>query len=554
MEYRRKCKTCGKIWCYTDSDLSANARNNAMSGLAAIGGIAAALGGTAQQQHLNYDIMERNRSKVVNYSQCPNCNSLHTDLLSDAEWEEEQRKESFASVHISINANASTDALLKRTELFLEDGDWATANAYCDSILDAEPENPYAYLYKLMAELKVKKVEELKDLNVPFDDKSNYSKVLRFADEELAAEITGFVKEIKDRIENQRLQKIYDEAKAVMDAADTEEKYLLAARQFSQCSTYKDTANLILTCTEKAEESRIREEEERKKEEALRAAQAKEKAIEAEKQRKKTKRFLMVFAVVIAIVIAACAVYKIFIEPEKKYESAVDLLNGGDYYTALELLESLGDYKDSGDRVIECKYHIALDNMENEDFAQAKAILMEIKGYEDTETLIKTCDEAIDMQNTYDAAIELLGEGSLSEALDKFEKVDAEYKDTGNWISIIKDILPYEGKYKFVSDRSVAIADIHFALNEKQQVIVKLRPGFYAVNDSFLYDDEYYDASDSWVPSVDVLLYNRDDKQYYFEAKYCGAERVWEFKKDKVELYADFQPDDETFHETGIKQ
>ena len=56
MEYRLRCNVCGKVWCFSDEDLKKNQGNAALSGLAALGGIAAALGGTTAQQHLNYDM------------------------------------------------------------------------------------------------------------------------------------------------------------------------------------------------------------------------------------------------------------------------------------------------------------------------------------------------------------------------------------------------------------------------------------------------------------------------------------------------------------------
>ena len=37
------------------------------------------------------------------------------------------------------------EALLRRVGLFLEDGEWTQADAYCERILDMEPENARAY-------------------------------------------------------------------------------------------------------------------------------------------------------------------------------------------------------------------------------------------------------------------------------------------------------------------------------------------------------------------------------------------------------------------------
>ena len=49
----------------------------------------------------------------------------------------------------------STDPLLKRVFMFLEDGDWKKADEYCERILDTDPENCIAYIGKLCAELKL---------------------------------------------------------------------------------------------------------------------------------------------------------------------------------------------------------------------------------------------------------------------------------------------------------------------------------------------------------------------------------------------------------------
>jgi hypothetical protein len=44
------------------------------------------------------------------------------------------------------------DSLLRRVEVFLEDGDFSRADEYCERVLDMNVENGYAYLFKLLAE------------------------------------------------------------------------------------------------------------------------------------------------------------------------------------------------------------------------------------------------------------------------------------------------------------------------------------------------------------------------------------------------------------------
>ena len=89
---------------------------------------------------------------------------------------------------------------LERVFILLKDGDFNSANKYCDGVLYFEPENATAYLGKLMAELGVKTREEFKNCTQPFDDRSNYQKVIRFGDKKLIDEINEYIPLIKERI------------------------------------------------------------------------------------------------------------------------------------------------------------------------------------------------------------------------------------------------------------------------------------------------------------------------------------------------------------------
>jgi hypothetical protein len=52
------------------------------------------------------------------------------------------------------------EALLRRVGLFLEDGEWAQADAYCERILDMDPENARAYTGKLFAKFQVNNTQQ----------------------------------------------------------------------------------------------------------------------------------------------------------------------------------------------------------------------------------------------------------------------------------------------------------------------------------------------------------------------------------------------------------
>lgn len=96
--------------------------------------------------------------------------------------------------------------LLKRAFMFLEDGNWESADEYCEKVLDQNPEDAYAYLGKLMAELKVGRKETLADCEQPFSDSSNYQKVLRFGSKALIQEVEEYHKSAIERLHKEFAQ------------------------------------------------------------------------------------------------------------------------------------------------------------------------------------------------------------------------------------------------------------------------------------------------------------------------------------------------------------
>ena len=97
------------------------------------------------------------------------------------------------------SSGSNTASLLERAFMFLEDGDWQSADEYCEKVLDIEPKNATAYLGKLMAELRVKRQKDLKDCIEPFDNNKNYQKAIRFADATFATELRKNTPSIEER-------------------------------------------------------------------------------------------------------------------------------------------------------------------------------------------------------------------------------------------------------------------------------------------------------------------------------------------------------------------
>lgn len=153
------------------------------------------------------------------------------------------------------NANTNTAPLLKRAFMFLEDGDWQSADEYCEKVLDLDPENAQAYLGKLMAQLCVKQVSMLKNRDKPFDLNNNYRKAYRFADDKLKSELEGYIKFINDRNENARLEGIYSKAESAMKSAKDKDSFVKAAELFESIEKFKDSKELAKQCREKGDKA-----------------------------------------------------------------------------------------------------------------------------------------------------------------------------------------------------------------------------------------------------------------------------------------------------------
>lgn len=177
---------------------------------------------------------------------------------------DEPKVETVVKETVVASDNTNVAPLLKRAFMFLEDGDWKSANEYCEKVLDLEPECAEAYLGKLMADFNINKKELLKDCAEPFNGNNNYIKAYRFGDEALKTELNSFINHIIDRNENARLSSIYGGAVSLMNSAASDKAFRIAAEKFNTIKHYKDSALLAENCLEKAKKIKNKEETEKK--------------------------------------------------------------------------------------------------------------------------------------------------------------------------------------------------------------------------------------------------------------------------------------------------
>ena len=359
------------------------------------------------------------------------------------------------TVVVNGGSTAGTAApLLKRAFMFLEDGNFEEADEYCEKVLDMDPENAEAYLGKLMAEYKVSKEEDLKDCKKEFYNSGNYQKVLKFADEEL-----------KEKIENIRLEKIYNTAVDMMERAHLErkeDKYKNIASQFKTITGYKDADELAQKCLEEAEachkdwvydhaKANMGDHEIQGYEAAIKEFQSisgwrdadeyinicKQKIEELKKVQiaiKRRNKIMAIGALIVMVGIIIAVFVKNVIIPPIKYNEAVSIYNDGNYSEAVAKFKELGDYKDSQQYIVnsetEIKYIEATTLYNNGNYLEAITKFKELGDYKDSQQYIVNSETEI----KYIEATTLYNNGNYLEAITKFKEL-GDYKDSHEKIS-----------------------------------------------------------------------------------------------------------------------
>ena len=260
MEYRKKCNVCGKIWCYTDEDIKQNTKNAGLAALSSIGAVANVFVGTRYDAYEQTKMSDRAISKIRDFSKCPDCGSTEIRDISVEEFGKMQKSIGLTKT-ISINSNASVDSIIKRIELFMEDGAWEDAAVYCEHALDIDADNGYLWLLKLLISCKWKIVDGKLVLNESYpypmlkmEGNEHYERVRKFAEKD------ADLKKKVDRIKNEINEDWYSDAVEEYNLADSDpdmhfyETYEDVEKKLFYIKDYKDSARYIKLCRDKKNE------------------------------------------------------------------------------------------------------------------------------------------------------------------------------------------------------------------------------------------------------------------------------------------------------------
>ena len=186
----------------------------------------------------------------------------------------EEEKNVVVKESVVTESNVNIAPLLKRVFIFLEDGNWSSADEYCEKVLDLDPETAQAYLGKLMVDLKVSLREDLEHCKEIFSNNINYQKIIKYGDDELIEFVKGCNEKNNERLEKQKaetkLLSIYNGGCQKVSNAFKVQHYQSAIEEFEKVIDFRDSREQIELCKEQIawlEEVEKEKSEKRKKSE-----------------------------------------------------------------------------------------------------------------------------------------------------------------------------------------------------------------------------------------------------------------------------------------------
>ena len=157
---------------------------------------------------------------------------------------------------------------------------------------------------------KIKTKDGLSNCTQPFDNNTNYQKIIRYGDVKLVKDLESIANQIKDNIELARKDSIYIKARESMNNVSTEKAYKDIAKGFESLGDFKDSLSLQKECLEKAEILRINAKE---KDRVLSQANA----IDFKRKRPGSATFLGVFCILFfpALLFIITCVFEVDLQP-----------------------------------------------------------------------------------------------------------------------------------------------------------------------------------------------------------------------------------------------
>lgn len=328
------------------------------------------------------------------------------------------------------------DPMLRRAALVLEDGDFEKAEEIAAQLLSKSPNNAEAYVIKLLAEYELPNENALDGVTEGFSDSENYRLAMLHGGEPLRRRLKEHLNRAMDAKQEssdtheKRCSDMYENAvKTLLESSDVFE-LSSAERSLRSLGDYEDAPALAEKCAAKIAElpselvSISSEEESKRRSKYLPFAAAGAGAV--------------VLVAVAAVIISANLTRKPAAtsdippqtgisenasandEQAEKYAKACAELKDENYNEAELLFTVLGDYKDSAEKLNECKYQIAAALLESGEFDMAQRAFERLEKYSNSDEMVLLCK--------YQKAQHLLENGDINSAKALFNELKGKWE------------------------------------------------------------------------------------------------------------------------------
>ena len=232
---------------------------------------------------------------------------------------------------------------------------------------------------------------------------------------------------------------------------------------------------------------------------------------ETKKRQAKIKKIAIISsAAAVVVIVFAVLITQVFI-PMQQYNSAVSLMDAGNYEEAITAFEELGDYSDSAQKIEECaalkeearlqeNYQEAMGFLDNGDYPSAIKAFSNLGNYKDSQEQVKKA--------TYQYANNLVENKDFNAAIDMFYSL-GEYQDANSQAEATKQLqidyiyqLIEEEKYDEAWEEYYELSDYQVATLSKKDFLVTVSEGSETIDthsDASNHDSEwvcyYYDPA-----------------------------------------------------------
>lgn len=274
---------------------------------------------------------------------------------------------------------ASSDTLLRRALILIEDGNFKEARTYCNRILDMEPEKSSAYIMQLMIDLKARQIKEIANQHIVLSENPLFQRALKYADDKFRITLLDYQEQNRFYLDQLHKDKVYSNAVRKSRSSrisDVQE----AMQMFDSINDWKDSSDQIKNCEENI--VRLQEISELNQ-------------VKLSKLVGQLKIFGAVAIICIFVITSAILIYTKVIRPSQNYRMAEDLFNQAMYLESAEAYRLLGTYKDSDTKRQESLYRQAVIYRDLHSWDAANKLFESIKNYKDSAKLIHYHDFVI---------------------------------------------------------------------------------------------------------------------------------------------------------------